>query len=74
MHQYRNSLKYWRQERLISQIELANLTSIPRSSIQLAEQGVTALTMAQAEKICVALGIDLNMLSKKLIKQGEAAQ
>jgi len=44
-----NNIKYWRQELLLSQFDLAMMTGIPRWRIQLLEQGYSKPTEAETE-------------------------
>jgi transcriptional regulator with XRE-family HTH domain len=53
----KHSIKFWRQERGLSQYELAAESKVARHRIQLAEQGLLELTPDERERILAVLGI-----------------
>lgn len=56
------NLRYYRQELLLSQIELSQVTQVPRYKIQLCERSIKCLTNEEAFRIFKKLGLpDLTM-------------
>jgi transcriptional regulator with XRE-family HTH domain len=53
-----NRLRFWRQERGLSQIELSRATGIPRYRLQLAENGLGNLQPEEIEVIAKTLGVN----------------
>ena len=51
----KNSVKFWRLERGLSQLELAQAVGLPRYKIQLHEQGLTALAQSELERVLAVL-------------------
>ncbi len=54
-----NKVRYWRNERALSQVELAAATSLPRWTIQLIELDIHQPTPKEREVISAALGINV---------------
>ena len=52
-----NSLKFFRQDRQFSQIELAMAVNLPRYKIQQHEQGILQLSAAAYERVAAELGL-----------------
>lgn len=50
-------LKYWRQERSLSQFELSAASLIPRWKIQLMEQGIYAPSQIEREILTTVLAV-----------------
>ena len=57
-----NTLKFWRIERGLSQLELAQASGVGRWAIQLAETGIRPLEPAERERLSNTLGIALRSL------------
>jgi transcriptional regulator with XRE-family HTH domain len=62
------NVKYFRQERGLSQFELAAVTGIPRYRIQLFEQNIQKPTLKEIEVIAQALGLEMKGNSKWALK------
>jgi ribosome-binding protein aMBF1 (putative translation factor) len=60
-----NKIRYWRQERMLSQHELAAASDIPRFLIQLFEVGARQPNPMQLRDLAEALGLDLAKLEPK---------
>jgi transcriptional regulator with XRE-family HTH domain len=52
-----NKLKYWRTERVLSQIELSIESEVGRWAIQLIEAGIRGPKEDELEKLSKALGV-----------------
>jgi transcriptional regulator with XRE-family HTH domain len=52
-----NKLRFWRLERLISQVALASISGVPRHVIQLAESGLHLPTDDQRRRLAASLGV-----------------
>lgn len=53
-------LKQFRREVGITQYELADVAGVPRYKVQLAEQGIAVFTDAEAKRVLVKLGVNVN--------------
>ena len=60
-----NNVKYWRNERLLNQVELAIASNLPRWKCQLIEQGLCVPTKEELEALASVLGVDINSLVKQ---------
>ena len=69
-----NNLRYWRQERLLSQQELAEASGIPRYAIQLHEQGIKGLNYAALTVIAETLGLDASLFMQEGFKDGSSTR
>lgn len=68
-----NKLKFWRLERQVSQIELAIAAGVPRYRIQFVEQGVSQLSIDEAQRIASILGCKPTDLLPNLGGEWEAS-
>ena len=57
-----NKLKFWRLERGLSQVELADVSGVPRHVVQLSEQGIRRPSADQQLALAEALGVALKDL------------
>lgn len=57
-----NKLRFWRLERGLSQIELAEVSGIPRHEIQLTEQEKRVPSPEQIEALAIVLGVSKKQL------------
>jgi len=57
-----NSIRFWRQERGLSQYELSQATEVERWKIQLIEQGHRAASTTERMALAVVLGISEDKL------------
>lgn len=57
-----NQLKYWRNERGLTQVELALASGVGRWAIQLMENGVRTPTESEIKAIAEILGIPIKRL------------
>lgn len=59
------NLRYWRNDRQLSQFELAEVTGIGRAVIQLIEQGIRQPKPDELERLSEALGVKTSQLAGK---------
>ena len=59
---YANFIKYLREERALSQAEIATIASMSRASYVAVEKGTKELTLAEADALCKLFGITLDEL------------
>lgn len=57
-----NSIRFWRLERRLSQIELAEASGLTRWFIQLIESGIRRPNEQESSAIAEALGVTVNDL------------
>ncbi|MEO5667031.1 MAG: helix-turn-helix transcriptional regulator [Bdellovibrionota bacterium] len=69
-----NKLKYWRLERGLNQLELADAADVPRWRIQQAEGGYCLPSKDQMGKLAFALGVKLEQLFGKQATKSTVAQ
>ncbi len=65
-----NKLKFLRQERGLSQFELAFASNVPRYVIQLAESATRLPNQEEQQKLAAALGVDEQILFPVVRNQG----
>jgi transcriptional regulator with XRE-family HTH domain len=61
-----NRLRYWRQERGLTQIELAQAANVPRYAIQLAEESGLALHPDDVKALAETLGVTVEKLGVRM--------